>query len=129
MGLCPGLYQKNQPWEDRIFIAEDSFWFLELGIKKHCARYTGDAHYGDTAVSRAEWLMILADWEQMRADLDAASITTDLAILRQVWKEARRLFAKDFRRNRVKLSKMIRELTDWIRTELLSHEQISILGI
>jgi hypothetical protein len=73
--------------------------------------------------------MILADWEHMRADLDAASITTDLVILRQVWKEARKLFVKDFSRNRLKLSKMIGELVIWIRAALIGHDHVSILGI
>ena len=129
MGLCPGLDRRDQSWEDRVFIAEDSFWFLEPGIKKHCARYAGFAHYGATAITREEWLMILAEWEQLRADLDAASLTTDLVILRQVMKETRRLFVSEFNRNRVKLSKMIGELIVWLSAELVNYDQVSVHGI
>jgi hypothetical protein len=73
--------------------------------------------------------MILAEWEQLRADLDAALLTTDLVILRQVMKETRRLFVSEFNRNKVKLAKMIGELIVWLSAELVSHNQVSVLGI
>jgi hypothetical protein len=129
MGLYPGLYRADQPWEGRVFIAEDTFWFLEPGIKKHCTGCARYDHYGVTAITREEWLMILAEWEQLRADLDAALLTTDLVILRQVMKETRRLFVSEFNRNKVKLAKMIGELIVWLSAELVSHNQVSVLGI
>jgi hypothetical protein len=129
IGLCPGLYQRSQPWESRVYIAEDPFWFLEPGIKKHCARYAGFAHWGVTAVSRDEWRMILVEWEQLREELDAAALTTDIEVLRDVMKETRGLFVRDFSRNKAKLSKMIGELIGWMRAELIDHDHVSILGI
>lgn len=129
MGLCPGTYQGAKSHDDAIQIAEDSFWFLEPGIRKHCSRYAGDAHWGVTAISRDERLQILAEWEQLRAELATASMTTDLAILRLVMKDTRKLFVRDFMRNRLKLSKMIGELIVWIRMELIGHDHVSILGI
>jgi len=129
MGLCPGSYRGRESHNDAVYIAEDSFCFLEPGIRKHCARYAGYAHWGVTAASRGEWLLILAEWERLRTDLNAASLTTDLAILRVVMKETRKLFLRDFNRNRVKLSKMIGESITWMRAELIEHDQVSILGI
>jgi hypothetical protein len=97
MGLCPGICHVNQSRESRVFIAEDPVWFLEHGVKKHCVRYTRYAHYGVTAVTRDEWLLILAEWERVRPELIVASLTTDLISLRLVGRETRRLFIRDFR--------------------------------
>jgi hypothetical protein len=127
MGLCP--CQAMHSNDDTVGIAEDSFWFLEHGIKKHCARYTSMAHYGVTAISREEWLVIFNEWGRLRVDLDRALLTTDLVVLRSVAKHARREFVMDFARNKGKLSKLIGQVAAWIRAELIYHEHISILGI
>jgi hypothetical protein len=73
--------------------------------------------------------MIISEWEQLRAELDVAALTTDIVILRQVIKETRRLFVSDFKPNKVKLSKLIGELIVWLSAELVNHDQVSVLGI
>ena len=130
MGICPGIYGGAESWADSIHIAEDSFWFLELGIKKHCRLYARpDAHYGVTEITREEWSEILGEWDKLRTELDSASLTTDLPVLRLVMKDVRKTFVRDFKRNCVGLSKLIGQLCEWMRTELVAHEYISVLGI
>jgi hypothetical protein len=103
---------------------------LELGIKKHCAQYSRPyAHYGVTEVSREEWSEILREWEGLSVQLEAAKLTPQLEILRVVPKDTRKMFIRDFDRNRRGLSKMIGLLSEWMRAELITGEQISILGI
>ena len=130
MGLGPGPYRGDPMPDDAIHIAEDAFWFLELGIKKHCAQYSRPyAHYGVTEVSREEWSEILREWEGLSVQLEAAKLTPQLEILRVVPKDTRKMFIRDFDRNRRGLSKMIGLLSEWMRAELITGEQISILGI
>jgi hypothetical protein len=129
LGLCPGTYRGRESHEAAIHIAEASFCFLEPGIRRHCPRYAGYAHWGVTAISREEWFKILDEWEQLKQGLDVATLTTDLQILRAIMKNARREFIRDFDRNRAKLSKMIAQLVPWMRTELIEYEHITVLGI
>jgi len=130
MGLGPGPYCGDPMPDDSFHIAEDVFWFLEPGIKKHCTPYTRPyAHYGVTEIPREEWMRILLEWENLRVNLGAAKLTPDLGILRCIGGDARRRFVSDFDRNRLGLSRMIVQLTKWMRSELVVHEQISVLGI
>ena len=130
MGLCPGIYEGVESIVAAIYIAEGPFWFLEKGIKRHCILYAQPyAHYGDTRISREEWTQILGEWDKLRKDLDAASLTTDLPILRLVMKDIRKAFVRDFKRNCAGLSKLIGQLSEWVRNELVAHEYISVLGI
>ena len=130
MGLGPGPYRDDPMPDNAIHITEHAFWFLEPGIKKHCAQYSRPyAHYGVTEVSREEWSEVFREWEGLSVQLEAAKLTPHLEILRFIPKDARRIFVRDFDRNRVGLSRMIGLLNDWMRAELITEEQISILGI
>jgi hypothetical protein len=130
MGLCPGLYQGKLSRDEAINIAEGAFSFLEPGIKRHCPSYAlRYAHWGVTEISRQEWIAIFDEWERLKVNLEAARLTPHLGILRFVVKDVRSEFVKDFDRNRVRLSRIIGRLTDWMRAELLVHEHISVLGI
>lgn len=129
IGLAPGVYQGAKSIDEATHITEEAFWFLEPGVREHCARYTSDAHYGVTAISREEWSGILDEWESLRTTLDVAVLSTDLGILRRVPGYTRREFIRDLARNRSKLSKLIRELSRVIRSELENHTEISVLGI
>jgi hypothetical protein len=102
MGLCPGPYRGDFMPDNAIHIAEDAFWFLEPGIKKHCAQYSRPyAHYGVTEVYRQEWSEILREWERLSVDLGTAKLTPHLEILRFIPEDARKIFVRDFDRNRV----------------------------
>jgi len=115
--------------DQTIGIAEDSFWLLEPAIKKCCDRYRGYVHWWVTTIPREEWLMILDEWNSLRDGLVAASLTTDIPTLRRIPRYARKESVHDFHRNCMKLMKMIGQLDVSVRTELCSHEHISILGI
>jgi hypothetical protein len=130
MGLCPGAYKGVESCADSIHIAEASFWFLEIGIKKHCKLYARPyAHYGVTEISRKEWCEILSEWDTLGKNLDAASLTTDPPVLRLVMKDVRKTFVKDFKKNCAGLSKLIDQLTKWMWAELAAQEYISVHGI
>jgi hypothetical protein len=130
MCLCPGIYKGVESRADSIHIAEDPFWFLEIGIKTHCTPYARPfAHYGVTEIPRKAWCEILGEWDALGKSLDAASLTTDLPVLRLVMKDVRKTFVKDFKRNCAGLSKLIEQLTDWMRAELAAQEYISVHGI
>jgi len=129
LGLCSGLYRGTESLSNAINIAEDTFWFLEPGIKKNCPRYSSMSHYGLTAISREEWFSILDEWDRLRDELVIASLTTDIPTLRSVPRYARREFVSDFPRNCAKLAKMIGQLSMWMRIELQLNEHVSVLGI
>lgn len=130
MGLGPGPYRGDPMPENAVHIAEDAFWFLEPGIKKHCTPFTRPyAHYGVTEIPREEWIGILLEWESLRVNLEAAKLAPDLGILQFIVRDARTRFVRDFDRNKLGLARMIVRLSEWMRSELVLHEQISVLGI
>jgi hypothetical protein len=130
MDLCPGRYHGHPMPEDAIQIAEDSFWFLESGIKSHSAQYARPyAHYGVTDIPRTEWFAILGEWKELQRLLLTAKTPLDLPVLRKGPRYARKAFIRDFRRNCAGLAKMIGMLEEWFRAKLESNDQIFIGGI
>lgn len=129
MDLLPGPYRGLESYDQRIRIHEDAFWPLEPAIRRFCDRYVPDSHYGVTAISRDQWIAILAEWERLADLADHAVLPIEIAQLRALSVHLRREFFRDFRRNCAKLSRLIRRLTAQLRDVLQSYDEISILGI
>ena len=130
MDLLPGRYLGAESFDQTIRVHEDVFWFLEPAIKKYSAQYARPyAHYGVTAISRAEWENILREWEDLTKLLETAVIPLDLKVLQEVPKHVRRDFIRSLIRNERKLSRLIGRLALWVRAEIKTHEEVSILGI
>ena len=87
------------------------------------------SHYAQTAVSRQEWEKILLEWEDLVENLKAAIIPIELKILREIPRHVRRAFIHSFDRNRRKLGALAGRLVKWIRAELETQPEVSILGI
>ncbi len=130
MDLLPGRYTGAESFYHTIRVHEDVFWFLEPALKRHSAQYSRPySHWGVTAISREEWGKILDEWEDLARLLETAVIPLELNVLRDVPKYARREFIRSLARNGRKLSRLIGRLAIWIRAELKTHEEVSILGI
>jgi hypothetical protein len=129
MGLCPGPYDGTRSIEESINVAESAFYFLEPAISSNCANYTGYAHYGVTTILREDWYRILDDWESLRARLEASRGLEVLLHLHFLHRDAKKDFLSNVERNRIRLVRMIGELSDWLRIRLDTHAAVSILGI
>lgn len=129
MGFLPGRWEGAESISMATWISEDAFWLLEPGIRKHCGRYSGYAHYGHTAISREEWAGILIEWGKLADTTGSAVLPIQIAEMRAVPKHVKREFLLDFKRNCAKLSWLIQRLTAILRNELAEHEQITVLGI
>ena len=116
--------------ENAIHVSEDVFWFLEPSIQRHSVQYSRPySHYGVTEVVREEWIEILNEWNSLKINLKSAMLTPQVGILRFIPRDSRTRFVRDFDRNRIGPSRMISRLDDWMRTRLVDHEQVTVIGI
>src|SRR5690349_17257015 len=130
IGLLPGRYIGPESFDQTVRVHEDVFWFFETSIKRHSAMYARPySHYAQTAVSRQEWEKILREWEDLVENLKTAIIPIELKILREIPRHVRRVFIHSFDRNRRKLGALAGRLVKWIRAELETQPEVSILGI
>jgi hypothetical protein len=129
MGLCPGPYDGVRSIEECINVAESAFGFLEPAITSNCPKYSGYAHYGVTAISKEDWSRILDEWESLRKTLEVSRGFEVLRHLRFLDKDAKKDFLSNVERNRMRLVRMIGELSDWLRIQLATHPVATVLGI
>jgi hypothetical protein len=125
--FLPGIY-KGQCWnEGSVFLSEEAFSYLEPVIQRHESRFD---HYAFTEISKSTWMKIVADLERLTEKLGEAEAVGDLE--RDVgffFSESAREFAKDFRTNANRLSKVTRELMIWLQEQLQKEDCVSVLGI
>ena len=130
IGFGPGPFLGDPMPENAIHVSEDVFWLLEPSIQRHSVQYSRPySHYGVTEVVREEWIEILNEWNSLKINLKSAMLTPQVGILRFIPRDSRTRFVRDFDRNRIGPSRMISRLDDWMRTRLVDHEQVTVIGI
>jgi len=129
MRLLPGRYRGEVSFDEAITIREGAFWFLEHAIREKCSGYVEYSHWGRTVIPRREWVAVLSEWQALKSRLQVVPFPFQLAVLRFVPIDDRKMFLRDFARNCRKLVVLIDQLSLWINTELEISEEISILGI
>jgi len=129
MRLLPGRYRGSISFEEAITVREGPFWFLERAIREKCPGCVRFSHWGVTAIPRAEWLAVLAEWQALKSRAQLAALPIELQVLRYVAIDTRVEFLRDFSRNCRKLTLLIDQVSSWLMRELETHEEITLLGI
>jgi hypothetical protein len=130
MGLCPGVCRGKNETQDSIYVAELAFSFLEPSIRKHSPGYARSySHWGTTVISRPEWGSIIQDWERLRTSIAAAKTIHEVASLCSMSEGLENEFEETFEGNKIGLLAMVDQLVDWLRSTLIAHDQVSVVGI
>jgi hypothetical protein len=125
--LLPGEY-KGQCWNDgSVFLAEDVFGLVVPIVTRHEPRFD---YYSFVGIRRPAWERITADLERLAERAKAAAGVGDLrGEVGFIFSPTEAEFAQDFRANADALTRLARELADWVREQLREYECVSILGI
>lgn len=125
--FLPGEF-KQHCWNDgSVFLAEETFGFIEPIIVRHERKFD---HYAFVGIRRHAWEQISADLAALANRCDRATSIGDLADdVGFFFTTTEQEFAADFQASVADLSRLSSELANWLRSTLQEHECISILGM
>lgn len=123
----PGVFA-GQHWQPGSVYVYEEFW-ADLGaiVARHVPGYS---HYAFTSVSAESWVCILGEFDVLTSGLRAAKHRPDAAIrLPSLFRWFEPLEGRYWRRYVLQYATLVRELSEWVRSQLAEHGTVSVLGI
>jgi hypothetical protein len=125
--LLPGPYAGRHWGERSVFLSEDAFNFIGWVIQRHSPDFNP---FGPTRIAAATWQGIIADLNRFAKVLGKAKSIADIKVEWPVpFDDLSGRFAAGFAATRTELTRMIDDLTKWLRTQLRDHDSLTLLGL
>ncbi|NJL59783.1 MAG: hypothetical protein HC887_09210 [Desulfobacteraceae bacterium] len=127
MELLAGKY-RNQCWNDgSIFFEEETFGYIEPTIEKCVESYD---HYAFTEIAAPVLQEIVKTLRGIKSLLEQAHSVEELKEeVGFFFADSKEQFSESFQENKMALSRLINELSEWMLTKGDEHGSITILGL
>ena len=125
--FLPGKY-KGKCWnQNSVFLTEEVFGYLEPVFERNQPDFD---HYAFVEIQKETWMSVISDFCQLLESLEQAHDVQELEDkVGFTFRDSGACFTSDFRSNAAALIDTVRELSQWIETQLQSHDSISVLGM
>jgi hypothetical protein len=125
--ILPGKYGGKCWNQNSVFMTEEVFGYLEPIFERHIPDFD---HYAFVEISRDDWMLIIADFNNLLQVLDQAQDIKELVgKLGFIFKDSIERFENHFSSNIIMLAGTVRDLSEWVNEQIKSQDYISVLGI
>ncbi|MCB9951768.1 MAG: hypothetical protein H6824_12375 [Planctomycetaceae bacterium] len=127
MEVLPGQYG-GKCWNGQsVYFEEEHFGFIEATIIRHCPKYD---HCAFTEINKTTWEKILAELEDLYADIGDSSRLADVrSKVDLFFLNTEEQFLSSEAENMKRLREMLRDFTRWMRATLNMHDTVTVLGM